>query len=54
MMLELEQAFGMLSSDDRVRCIVVTGEGQYFCAGADLEEGFGNEEGDDVDSHRDG
>lgn len=40
MMLELEEAFTLFDIDDRVRCIVVTGHGKMFCAGADLELGF--------------
>lgn len=33
---ELQQAFAAFESDDAVRVIVVTGEGDYFCAGAAL------------------
>ena len=53
MMLELEQAFTFFDVDDRVKCIVVTGNGRMFCAGADLDTGFvgGEEEPRD---HRDG
>ncbi|KAF2091151.1 ClpP/crotonase [Saccharata proteae CBS 121410] len=53
MMEELEQAFQLLDLDDRVKCIVVTGHGKMFCAGADLEVGFvgGKERGN---THRDG
>jgi enoyl-CoA hydratase/carnithine racemase len=53
MMLELEQAFTMFDVDDRVKCIVVTGHGKLFCAGADLEIGFigGRER---INDHRDG
>jgi len=53
MMLELEQAYAMFDVDDRVKCIVVTGTGRIFCAGADLEVGFrGGYE--PVNEHRDG
>ncbi|KAK0653890.1 putative enoyl-CoA hydratase [Lasiodiplodia hormozganensis] len=53
MMEELERVFGLLDADDRVRCIVVTGHGSVFCAGADLEVGFvGGQER--VNDHRDG
>lgn len=53
MMTELEHAFTLLSADDRVRCIVVTGHGPIFCAGADLEIGFtGGQER--INDHRDG
>lgn len=37
---ELVSAFDMLDADDRVKAIVVTGEGKMFCAGADLVEGL--------------
>lgn len=52
-MTELEKAFAMFDVDDRVRCIVVTGHGKIFCAGADLELGFigGRER---IPDHRDG
>ncbi|KAL1617356.1 hypothetical protein SLS54_007909 [Diplodia seriata] len=53
MMEELERAFALFDTDDRVRCIVVTGHGPVFCAGADLDIGFmgGSEK---VNDHRDG
>ncbi|KAK4988489.1 hypothetical protein LTR50_003893 [Elasticomyces elasticus] len=56
---ELESAFALADVDDRVACVVVTGQGRLFCAGADLESGFmGTEEGEDVGrrgrEHRDG
>ena len=52
-MREMEQAFELFDVDDRVKCIVVTGHGRIFCAGADLETGFigGRESNRD---HRDG
>ncbi|OBT39168.1 hypothetical protein VE00_10261 [Pseudogymnoascus sp. WSF 3629] len=50
---EMSNAFALLSADDRVKSIVVTGHGKMFCAGADLDIGF--EFGDDTDrTHRDG
>src|SRR5262245_51897395 len=53
MMLELEEAYSMFDVDDRVKCIVLTGTGKIFCAGADLEIGFkGGYE--PVTEHRDG
>ncbi|KAF2788677.1 ClpP/crotonase [Melanomma pulvis-pyrius CBS 109.77] len=53
MMLELEEAYGMFDVDDRVKCIIVTGTGKIFCAGADLVDGFkGGLE--PVNEHRDG
>lgn len=49
---ELERAFHLFDVDDRVRCIVVTGHGKMFCAGADLGNSF---KGDEVKlEHRDG
>jgi enoyl-CoA hydratase/carnithine racemase len=36
---ELEAVFEIMSNDDRIRCIVLTGAGRAFCAGADLVEG---------------
>ncbi|KAK8153871.1 ClpP/crotonase-like domain-containing protein [Phyllosticta citrichinensis] len=53
MMEELEQVFPLFDLDDRVRCIVVTGHGNIFCAGADLEQGFGDV-AERVNDHRDG
>ncbi|PVI06668.1 enoyl-CoA hydratase/isomeras-like protein [Periconia macrospinosa] len=53
MMVELEEAYAMFDIDDRVKCIVFTGRGNIFCAGADLDVGFvGGEEL--VTEHRDG
>lgn len=37
---ELEDIFAKLSIDDRVKCIVMTGHGRMYCAGADLQQGF--------------
>jgi len=37
-----------------VKCIVVTGEGKNFCAGADLEIGLERPEGIGGKEHRDG
>jgi len=54
MAAEMEQAFALFSVDDRVRCIVVTGHGRMFCAGADLEVGFGIEDHETELEHRDG
>ncbi|KXT05211.1 hypothetical protein AC578_8375 [Pseudocercospora eumusae] len=53
MMSELEHAYTLFDIDDRVKCIVHTGHGKMFCAGADLDTGFvgGQEQNRD---HRDG
>ena len=52
---ELQMAFAELESDDEVRAIVVTGAGDHFCAGADLERGGGtfNRLADDEQRARD-
>jgi enoyl-CoA hydratase/carnithine racemase len=58
MRAEIESAYAMFDADERVKCIVVTGSGRIFCAGADLEIGFGEgtggEEAERVQDHRDG
>ena len=51
---DLVRAFDLLDLDDRVRAIVVTGNGKYFCAGADLNFGLDQEEGVGDKEHRDG
>ncbi|KAF1914262.1 enoyl-CoA hydratase/isomeras-like protein [Ampelomyces quisqualis] len=55
---EIEAAYAMFDRDERVKCIVVTGTGRMFCAGADLDVGFGEgaggEEAERVQDHRDG
>lgn len=53
MMLELEEAYAMFDIDDRVKCIVFTGTGNIFCAGADLDIGFAVD-AEPVTEHRDG
>lgn len=40
--------------DDRVKSVVVTGEGRFFCAGADLDIGLHRAEGESSKDHRDG
>lgn len=39
MVQELIHAFDCSDADDQVKCIIVTGEGRAFCAGADLGRG---------------
>lgn len=55
---EIETAYAMFDVDERVKCIVVTGSGRIFCAGADLDVGFGSgtnsEDAERVQDHRDG
>ena len=38
MVEELRTLFGQLQSQERVRVIIVTGEGRGFCSGADLKD----------------
>ncbi len=58
MRAEIEKAYAMFDVDARVKCVVVTGDGRIFCAGADLEVGFGGgvsaEGAERVQDHRDG
>lgn len=55
---EIESAYAMFDIDPKVKCVVVTGDGRIFCAGADLEigfgEGLGGESAERVQDHRDG
>jgi enoyl-CoA hydratase/carnithine racemase len=39
MMAEMIAAFDQADADDAVRCVIVTGAGRAFCAGADLSAG---------------
>jgi len=48
MQSELIEAFDMASADDEVRCVIVTGAGRAFCAGADLSAGASTF---DMDAH---
>ncbi|NLB18860.1 MAG: crotonase/enoyl-CoA hydratase family protein [Syntrophomonadaceae bacterium] len=53
---EMIDAMNRAEADDNVRVIIVTGEGQGFCAGADLGSGGSSFTYDDVseEDHRDG
>jgi enoyl-CoA hydratase/carnithine racemase len=53
MMEEIERSFALFDVDDRVKCVVVTGDGKIFCAGADLEIGFEGVK-ERVNDHKDG
>jgi enoyl-CoA hydratase/carnithine racemase len=41
MVQDFEKLFPMFDVDERVKVIVLTGAGKTFCAGADLDIGFG-------------
>ncbi|KAJ5991710.1 Enoyl-CoA hydratase AKT3-1 [Penicillium sp. IBT 35674x] len=45
----LTQAYKMVHVDPRVKVVVLTGAGRMFCAGSDLDIGFGNGQGRAVD-----
>ncbi|RMZ67498.1 enoyl- hydratase [Pyrenophora seminiperda CCB06] len=56
---EIVKAYTLFDADPRVKCIVVTGHGRIFCAGADLDDGFGKgvnggPDAEKVQEHRDG
>lgn len=40
LLTELETAYRVIDQDERVHAIVLTGSGQAFCVGADLQVGF--------------
>ncbi len=57
MMLEMIDAFDRSDRDDGVRCVIVTGAGRGFCAGADLGGGgatFDHSGRQEISEHRDG
>lgn len=45
----LTWAFHLFHMDHRVKTVVLTGAGKMFCAGSDLDIGFGDGEGSAVD-----
>jgi 2-(1,2-epoxy-1,2-dihydrophenyl)acetyl-CoA isomerase len=48
---EMTEAISRAESDPDVRCLVVTGEGNAFCAGVDLRDGFEQTPSGDPDLH---
>ena len=53
LMRELENIFELVDVDDRIKCVVVSGHGKMFCAGADLDVGFRSGQ-ERLRDHRDG
>lgn len=53
MMAEIIRAFDLTDADDRVRAVIVTGAGRYFCPGAELAgAGTFDRSGGAIDPHR--
>ncbi|KAE8368856.1 ClpP/crotonase-like domain-containing protein [Aspergillus caelatus] len=50
---DLERVFAMFDLDERVKAVVLTGAGNTFCAGADLEIGFPEGRDERPVDHRD-
>ncbi|GMK58554.1 hypothetical protein CspeluHIS016_0505860 [Cutaneotrichosporon spelunceum] len=51
---ELVLLWNTFDADDRVKCIIMTGHGKMFCAGADLQQGFKRDMAGKINDHRDG
>lgn len=51
---EMQKVYQMLDVDDRVKAIVLTGQGKMYCAGADLDIGFPKGTEETPQEHRDG
>ena len=51
---EMVRSFRMFDVDTRVKVIIVTAQGRFFCPGADLNVGFGGGgHRERIDEHRD-
>ena len=52
MAADIVRTWDTFAVDDRVKVIVLAGEGKIFCAGADLSGAFQRSD-DDINGHRD-